>query len=541
MQIIQSDYQPQYLTASLISFAQFLSFFRLLIVGLMLMMMIFNLGTFGVYSPILFISLSVVYAIFSITIILMRREEKNSTLEQLANSILDITFLATLTGISGGLQTGIAILTLIIVGLGAGLCSKIGWKLLVLWAIIATAASEYIRIDLFQQINNSAVEDYLPTFFIGISYLISGTVANYLGFRLRDYDKNQEIHQKKMEMQIKINELMMQEMEEGVIIVDSEGSILQSNRHSQIMLLIDFTQQAYHLKKLSERLFNHFLNWRQNGINECEFRLSQNNNIFRARFSNLPNFELFSVIFIEDIEEINRKAQRMKMSALGILTANIAHEIRNPLSAIHQSAELMQPKDNEAIEIDTQNQLLDIILENSNRIDKIIKDVSDLSRRDRVQKEKFSPVEVISKQITSIIDINSNKDNIKYSQDIFILESPNNILIEFDKSHFIQVISNLINNAWHFCKKNIGSIRIFINFYNFSQQLMINIIDDGPGIGDNDKHKIFEPFFTTRSQGTGIGLYVSRELCEANGGSLHVKENAPGAFFSLYAQGLLKN
>lgn len=542
MILTKEKHLPLYLTNSLVSFAQFLSIFRLLVVGLMLLMEFLKFGTFGIFSPALFIGLCVIHAIFAATDIASRRQEKISASEQLANSILDITFLTTLTGISGGTQTGIGILTLIVMGLGAGLCSKTGWKILVLWSIIATTVSEYIHFTQYQSTTIYTLEDYLPTFFIGIAYVITGAVANYLGFSLREYDTIKDVHQKKLNLQLKINELMLQEMEEGVIVIDQQGNILQMNRHTELMLLFDTPERQINIHEISSRLYNHFVNWQTGGNNKCEFRSGQNRSIFHGRFSAVPDSEGLSVIFIEDYEKVRRQAQRLKMSALGMLTANIAHEIRNPLSAIHQSAELLQCKDEKDVEPlspEIQKKLATIILEHTSRIDKIIRDVSVLDKRDRVKKESLSVVKTISNIVDSFLSIQSSQDDVNYSLDIFVIEGQEDLLIEFDRSHFIQIINNLINNAWSFCKKQSSSIRIFVAFHPKSKEVEIKIIDDGPGVSDNNANKIFEPFFTTRPQGTGIGLFVSRELCEANHGTLSLHKNAPGAFFSLTAPGLL--
>lgn len=536
---LSSKYYPLYLTTSLVSFAQFLAIFRLCVVGIMLIMMLFQLGTFGYFAPQFFIGISIVYAVFAATIIFIRSHERVSANEQLANSLLDITFLTTLTGISGGIQTGITILTLIVMGFGAGLCSKTGWKLLALWSIIATFISEYIRINIFQHRISTIENEYLPIFFIGVAFVVTGAVANFLGLRLRQTDIENEIHQRKLDLQLRINELMLKEMEEAVIIVNNEGKFIQINRQTQDLLVVDVMSNNFNLRDLSARLYNHFTAWQNGGSNECDFRQTNNRNIFKARFSEVPASNGIAVVFIEDMEKVRNQAQRMKMSALGLLTANIAHEIRNPLSAIYQAAELLQVNDESEFspELKSEQQLVQIILEHSGRIDKIIRDVSELSKRDRVKKEKFLIITTIKNIIDNFISIQNKNDITTYNDDIFTIEGREDIFIEFDVSHFHQVINNLLNNAWVFCKKIKGSIRIIINLQNLQQEVSISIIDDGVGITPESAVKVFEPFFTTRSQGTGIGLFVSRELCEANNGALLLNNNAPGAFFEIIAPG----
>lgn len=569
------------LTDSLISFARFLSIFRVFVVGLMVMMMMLGIGLFGILYPALFLGLALVYMIFSLVIIFSRRQDTLQANEQLAHSLLDITFLTTLAGLSGGMQSGVAILVLIIIGLGAGLCSKTGWKLLVLWAIVSTLLNEMFRLEgltgnLLLQSNYanpaknlqwfgvafSLPEAYIPSFFMSIAFIVSGAVANRLGYRLRNIDQEKSRHQMRLDLQLRINAVMMKSMEEGIILVDHKAQIHQINRRAQELLSLDSQHLAPNLRDLSLRLHDHFFQWRHHqGLGKCEFRINQNRSLYNARFLAVPPDQSMSIIFVQDQEQVRLQAQKLKMGALGLLTANIAHEIRNPLSAIHQSAEYLQeeihlleksPQQrlpsmfesvtekvsgdgiNASVDYATWSSLINIILEHSERIDRIIHDVTELGRRDRVNKTLWHLHDKVRDVIADFVVLHRSEG---FDEHLIKLDIPSNIKMEFDENHFRQILTNLLNNAWHYCKRERGSIRIHARWDSGGQEVKMFLVDDGPGIPPSAVANIFEPFFTTRPSGSGLGLYICRELSEANDGQLVLLDNAPGAYFCLSALG----
>lgn len=558
-------YPPLPLSSSLIAFARFLSLFRVFVVGLMVLMMVLGIGSFGLIYPQLFLGLAIIYMVFATVIVLMRRQDTLQANEQLAYSLLDITFLTVLAGLSGGMQSGAAILILLVMGLGAGLCSKTGWKLLVLWTITATIANEIIRIEglaghltfirsqslpifrLFSGAGELNVsEAYMPSFFMGIAFVFTGWMANRLGFRLRQNDHEQELKQARLDLQLRINAVMMKSMDEGILLVDRKGQIHQINRKAQSLLSLATPNLIPNLRELSLRLFDHFTQWRkQKGLSECEFRISQNHHLHFARFLAVPPDGRMSIIFVQDKEQVRAQAQKLKLASLGLLTANIAHEIRNPLSAIHQSAEILQdelthPKKNQptsvaALSEASMGSLVDIILEHSERIDRIINDVSELGRRDRVQKGTHRLIDLLQQTTEQFISLHSEEINLANPHLLIKQDLDNHLWVEVDTNHFRQIWINLLNNAWHFCSKGEGAIRIHTQYDG--NEVRLYIADDGAGIAPEHSNKIFEPFFSHRSGGTGLGLYLSKELAEANDGVLVFLGNAPGAYFCLHLHG----
>ncbi len=242
----------------------------------------------------------------------------------------------------------------------------------------------------------------------------------------------------------------------------------------------------------------------------------------RARF--LPRGEGGNVlIFLEDVGRLQQEAQQVKLAALGRLTANMAHEIRNPLSAISQAAELLVDEPPGPGE----KRLINIIGDNAQRLNRLVAEVMELGRRDRASPEPIV-VRDFLRQVLDELSLREPGSTARIS-----IELPDKFSLCFDRGHLHRVISNLLSNALRYASPDAGAIRIVGELDRFPNRVGLHIIDDGKGIDAQQRNQIFEPFFTTHAAGTGLGLYIARELCEANGARLILLENAPGAHFCL--------
>jgi two-component system sensor histidine kinase PilS (NtrC family) len=223
------------------------------------------------------------------------------------------------------------------------------------------------------------------------------------------------------------------------------------------------------------------------------------------------------VIVLEDMQRVQDQAQQVKLAALGRLTANIAHEVRNPLSSISYATELLR----EGQINPAQARLTQIILDNTARLNRIVQDVMQLNRRDRVQEEEI----MLAQRLQSLID--EITQTLRLPQSLIEISVPNESKVVFDGGHFEQVIWNLCQNAVRYCCGDYGVIKL--NASNSEEgKVILDILDNGPGIDSDTELKLFEPFFTTESGGTGLGLYIARELCEANGATLNYRTRSEG-------------
>ncbi|MGH8678075.1 MAG: two-component system sensor histidine kinase NtrB, partial [Burkholderiales bacterium] len=234
------------------------------------------------------------------------------------------------------------------------------------------------------------------------------------------------------------------------------------------------------------------------------------------------------VIFLEDLSRIQQQAQQLKLASLGRLTANIAHEIRNPLSAINHATELLMEETNRTA---TQVRMLQIIYENTKRLDRMVQDVLKLNRSDKALREKFDLAGYLHTFVGQFREVEKLADR------VISIEPEIEPAISFDRSHLNQIMWNLCRNSLRYCQKKSGSIVLRVRPGPRTGTIELSVIDDGPGVAEALRAHLFEPFFTTAAGGTGLGLYIAREICEANGASLDYVERPVGAQFSVICKG----
>ena len=231
-----------------------------------------------------------------------------------------------------------------------------------------------------------------------------------------------------------------------------------------------------------------------------------------------------TLIYLEDLGRAQNEAQQMKLAAMGRLTASIAHEVRNPLSAINQAAQLLEEDGSVAPEGE---RLLSMIRSNAKRIDRIVGEVLQLNRRDRQQPEVLPLGEFMSLITDEIAQAEGMPSG------CIVIDIPRDLLVVFDRGHLSQIAWNLVRNAWQHCQRAQASIAIAARAGYMGDAVICELADDGPGVPSEYRAQIFEPFFTTRSGGTGLGLYIARELADANGAALELLPKSPGAIFRI--------
>jgi two-component system sensor histidine kinase PilS (NtrC family) len=227
------------------------------------------------------------------------------------------------------------------------------------------------------------------------------------------------------------------------------------------------------------------------------------------------------VVFLEDMSKVQEQAQQLKLASLGRLTANIAHEIRNRLSAISHAAELLREENRG----EKRDRLYCILQDNSQRIDRMVQEILELGRRDRAQPESIRLQPFLTGFVEEFAQIE------KIPAEGFDLTLDPEITASFDRGHLHRVLWNLAVNAWRHSAKQQGSVRLSAR--RVANRIELDLIDDGSGVSPAFSGQLFEPFFTTHNSGTGLGLYIARELCAASGATLEYLGNEPGAHFRI--------
>jgi two-component system sensor histidine kinase PilS (NtrC family) len=321
------------------------------------------------------------------------------------------------------------------------------------------------------------------------------------------------------------NRLVIQDMPDGVLLVDERGLVRQSNPGAARLLGYTFSgENKDTLLACSPLLDALYGVWRQSRINRDEvLNLPNTHCIVRVRFLTVQR-EGFggAVVVLEDMQRVQAQAQQVKLAALGRLTANIAHEVRNHLSSISYAAELLQ----EGEQLEGQARLFNIILDNAFRLNSIVLDVLQINRRDQVQRVVLN----LSEQLPQFVERLQQTES--FTPSIIKIEIDPSSKIKFDRGHFDQVLWNLCRNALRHCQRQPGSVQISSQNYG-DGRTVLEINNDGAMIPIELVQRLFEPFFTTSVGGTGLGLYIARELCEANGAKLEYKPRDGRACFRI--------
>jgi two-component system sensor histidine kinase PilS (NtrC family) len=213
-----------------------------------------------------------------------------------------------------------------------------------------------------------------------------------------------------------------------------------------------------------------------------------------------------TVIFLQDVTEIENKAQQLKLASMGRLTASIAHEVRNPLSAIAHASSLLS----EDTATPMQVRLLNIVADNVARLNRMIEDILKLSRKAQQHHEPLPLVPFMRDLLEEFREMH------KVPASLIELGRMERYRVRFDPLHLREVVTNLLSNALRYASGKPGSIRIFV-LPGASGHLELHVQDDGPPISQEVRDHLFEPFYTTSNKGTGLGLYLARELCLNNG------------------------
>ncbi len=500
---------------------KYFSYYRATVAGVFLATILLSDGglTVGSQDPGLFFWTSLGYLAASIGyLILLRRWQHAFHLQLTLQVATDILLLTLMIFASGGAKSGIAMMMLVVLA-GAGLVGQ--GRMVLFYAALATLAlllEQSYRVLEYQ----GAVEDFFRTGLTSIGFFGSAIAARLLA---RKVVANEELARKRgveLADQMRINERVIRDMQDGVLVIDAAGRLRQYNPQASVLLGLAADPPSM-LAASQPVLAREFLARRERGVeSEMVIQVPQTGRTLRARF--LPPGEGGNaLIFLEDVSRIQQQAQQVKLAALGRLTANMAHEIRNPLAAISHAAELL----GDDVPGTGTERLVRIIGDNTQRLNRLVSEVTELGRRDRACPERVDVREFL-RQLLDELSL-QDPDSAKRIR----VELPDPFTICFDRGHLHRVVSNLLNNALRHASRAADAIRIIGESGRLSGRIGLHVVDDGPGIDATGRTEVFEPFFTTRASGTGLGLYIARELCEANGARLVLLDNAPGAHFCI--------
>jgi two-component system sensor histidine kinase PilS (NtrC family) len=501
-----------------------LTFYRLILASMLLVLYLGLKGnsTLGDTNPTLYTLACIVYIAFSLlagfTARLRRPGYEFQTILQI---LIDIGVITLLMHASGGPGSGLGILLIVTVATGSLLMPG---RLAFLFAAVAAIAilGEQIYSTLFVGLPRDG--GYTQAGLLGAAlFLTTGLV--YLMAR-RIHASEALAHQRGVDIAnlANLNSFIVQRLQAGILVTDQRNEIRLINDTACKLLGIQKDSEGQALADLSAALYKELVQWRQSPDKEVGLLKSVANGT-----AILPQFTLLgtadgmgTLVFLEDTAAIARQAQQMKLASLGRLTASIAHEIRNPLGAISHAAQLL----NESSALDQQERrLMAIIRENTRRVNTVVENVLQLSR----------PVTASPQRIIASEWLEKFKDEFVHSghcseDQLSIKVNPADIEVWMDPSQLHQVVWNLCLNALHHAKLSEGPVTLQLVCTQPDNQhaATLDIIDNGIGIEPDMTDQIFEPFFTTKSGGTGLGLYISRGICESNHARLSYQPSTEG-------------
>lgn len=419
------------------------------------------------------------------------------------------------TGITGGLSN------LLIISVAAAnimLRGSIGMSL----AAFASLLSIGLEIER-TLLGLSAVSDIARAGLTGSIYFATAFIVQNLTRRISQSESlAQQQKQNIIELE-KLNHQIIQSMRTGIVVCDEKLNIKLLNNACQDLIALG--QGSRLPTSLRERIEL----WKTNpALRTTPFQINEETPMVQANFS-LLNKDSGSeiLIFIDDTRRMTQQAQQLKLASLGRLTASIAHEVRNPLGAISHATQLLVESDSLT---PADRKMTDIIQRHSKRVNLIIENTLNLSRREEPATQEI--------QLATWLDtlINEYQQHKQLSGSIHLELLQNKAIARFDPNQIEQVLINLMDNGIRHGEKNSNAANLIIrvNMSDQGQQAFVDIIDEGDGVPEENLPHLFEPFFTTESQGTGLGLYLSKEICEANQAQLdYIKQADGGACFRI--------
>ncbi len=371
--------------------------------------------------------------------------------------------------------------------------------------------------------------DLLEAALFGLAYFASTTLCHVLGRQLRATEALAEQRSSDLANLSQVNELIIRRMKTGVLLVDDANHIHQINE-SAWMLLGNPSAEQRDLGQLAPELSRRLYHWMTSGkLDETATQLADGVPEVVPRFTRLaPNDDSHVLIFLDDTSLLSRRAEELTLTSLGRLSASIAHEIRNPLAAIRYSAQLLA----ESTSMDSTDQrMVEIINSHCVRLNEIIENILQLSRRERSRPETLD----LDRWAHSFVEEYCQGNDIGADSLRVIANSPLPVAAVADPQQLQQVVWNLVQNALRYGRMPGEPARVMVVTRQGEHGVpVLEVIDRGPGIAPKVAAQIFEPFYTTHEYGTGLGLYLARQMSEANQAALeYVRVAGGGSCFRL--------
>lgn len=356
-----------------------------------------------------------------------------------------------------------------------------------------------------------------------VSFLSIAMLCYLLGRQLRESMALAERRGGELADMATINELIIRRMRTGVLLVDGDGYIRLANEAALLQLGDQGGDRR--LGSLSPPLAERLASWRRTGNSDDRpLEVGADRVGVLPRFVRLFAHDAAALVFLDDTTLVSRRAESLTLATLGRFSASLAHEIRNPLAAINYATQLLQ----ESADITAADQrLLEIIHAQCQRTNGIVESVLGLARRERASADNVDLAAFVRRFVDDYRQmLPSESGTLEAGGD-----ERRHALV--DPRHLQQVLTVLVQNALTHGHLAADPARVTIVVGQADGRPVIDVRDAGPGIPEDIRAQLFRPFFTTSEHGTGLGLYIARELCTANEATLEYVSMREGGCFRI--------
>ena len=484
-------------------------------------------------DPFMASAVAIGYLPAALALLLASRRDRSALAWQACVGVgVDIIVAALITHAIPGAAPGVAMMLLFNVGAAALLVP------LPLAMSVATAAGcAVVGEFLWSAVDSASGERPMAeVLMFTVSFLAMATVSHLLGRQMRESHAEAGLRAAEVANLNEINGLIIRRMRTGVLLVDGSGFVRLANE-AALMLLGDADLAAdgkpRNVRDIAPDLAARLAAWRNEGAtSDAPIMLggAEGEVEILPRFARLLVDGETTLVFLDDTSMVSRRAESLTLAAMGRFSASLAHEIRNPLAAISYATQLLEESNNLD---ESDKRLLQIVHQQCMRTNGIVESVLGLARRERAQPENLDLVIFARRFLDEYLEtVPPDLDEIKLSAGVASLP----VLV--DPRHLQQVLTVLVQNSLRYGRMPGQPARVILRVEKRGDQPVVEVLDRGPGIPDGVLAQLFRPFFTTSEHGTGLGLYIARELCRANSANLeYVSVPAGGACFRVTLPG----
>lgn len=346
-----------------------------------------------------------------------------------------------------------------------------------------------------------------------VAYMAMATLTSLLGRQMRASQDLAERRGEETAHLVEVNELIIRRLRTGVLLVNGHNRVTLANEAASVLLGEPHDDQ-WDLDAVMPDLSRRLKAWRSGaGSDETPLRLTPEAPEVVPRFTRLLAGSDQALIFLDDTSLLSRRAESITLATLGRFSASLAHEIRNPLAAINYAVQLLEESDDIR---PADRRLLEIVRQQGVRMNGIVENVLGLARREPAKPELADLVSLTRQ----FVDDYLTGHPLEHDSLVATANKPQ-LPVLVDPRQLHQVLTVLVHNALLYGRKPGEPARITVSVQADSHgAARIDVIDRGPGIPERVALQLFRPFFTTSSHGTGLGLYIARELCRANQAAL---------------------